>query len=83
MNTINLPELKELVAVEFKAMKVKVPDNFDESTQFVDDMGLDSLTISELIARIELRFKILVDDEEWESLTNTQRLCDYLLQRSA
>lgn len=44
-------------------------------------IGLDSLDLAELAARIEQRFRIEIPDEEWRALGNVAQLTAYLATR--
>jgi acyl carrier protein len=47
------------------------------------EIGLDSLDLAELAARIEQRFRIEIPDQEWRALANVTQLTAYLETRLA
>jgi acyl carrier protein len=44
------------------------PDTITDSATFVDDLGLDSLAILEIVVEVENTFKIRADEEELQSI---------------
>ncbi|MGN0383253.1 MAG: acyl carrier protein [Eubacterium sp.] len=44
------------------------PDEITEDTEFVNDLGADSLDVAEIIMSIEDEFKIRIPDNELESI---------------
>jgi len=51
------------------------------SAKFVDDLGLDSLDMVELVMSMEKEFGIEVKDEEAEKLITVQDALDYLADK--
>ena len=47
------------------------------------DVGLDSLDLAELAARIEQRYRLEIPDEDWRQLGNVAQLTAYLEARHA
>ena len=47
------------------------------------DVGLDSLDLAELAARIEQRYRLEIPDEDWRRLANVAQLITYLETRLA
>ena len=52
-------ELSELIRNHAESV-----DKLDETTELVADLGIDSLGVMELVADIEDRFELAIDDEE-------------------
>ncbi|MFC7440515.1 acyl carrier protein [Laceyella putida] len=58
MMTVEMKEkLKELVANTIEV------DEFEEHDRFVEDFGVDSMMVLELVARIEKEFGVSIPDE--------------------
>lgn len=52
-----------------------------ENPKFIDDLEMDSLSILDLIERVEKEFKIEVQDEDLEKLTDLNSVVDYLYNK--
>ncbi len=71
-------EIIEILLRELKEMKPELPDIITEETSFQDNCGMDSLALSEYIARMEYAFKVEVPDSEWKSLSTLGLVADYV-----
>jgi len=71
----------EVLLRELKEMKPDLSADISESLSFQDDLGMDSLALSEYIARMEYAFRVEVPDDEWKSLSTLKRVADYVEQR--
>ena len=56
---------------------VKAEDVKNES-QFIDDLGADSLDTVELVMALEEEFETEIPDEEAEKITSVQEAIDYV-----
>lgn len=56
-------------------------NEFKEEDKFIDDLGLDSLGIMDVVAGIEEEFDISVPDEDIEKLTTIKSAIDYILEK--
>jgi len=72
----------EVLLRELKEMKPGLPSDVTETMSFQDDLGMDSLALSEYIARMEYAFRVEVPDDEWKSLSTLQRVADYVERRA-
>jgi acyl carrier protein len=52
-----------------------------ENPKFIDDLEMDSLSILDLIERVEKEFDIEVKDDELEKLTDLNSVIDYLYNK--
>lgn len=52
-----------------------------ENPKFIDDLEMDSLSILDLIERVEKEFNIEVQDEELEKLTDLNSVIDSLFNK--
>jgi len=59
--------------------KSKVLGN--ENPKFIEDLEMDSLSILDLVERVEKEFNIEVTDEELEKLTDLNSVVDYLYKK--
>jgi len=73
METIEL-KLREIM----EDMKPALDKDFGIQDSFIDDVGLDSLDLTEYVARIENTFLIEVDDKDWKQLINLQACIEYI-----
>lgn len=53
-------------------------DEVKPEAKFVDDLGADSLDLTELIMAMEEEFDIEIDDEEAQKLVKVQDAVDYI-----
>ena len=58
---LDVEELRELVA---EALELPVSDVTDDA-EFVEELGVDSLMIMEIMVRVEQRYDVQVEDEEF------------------
>lgn len=63
--------------VHVKKSKVLLKEN----PKFIDDLEMDSLSILDLIERVEKEFNIEVSDEELEKLTDLVSVVEYLYNK--
>jgi acyl carrier protein len=54
------------------------PNKIFKSTNFVTDLGADSLDLIELVMTFEEKFKIQITEEEAQHLDNVGRVVNYL-----
>lgn len=52
-----------------------------ENPKFIEDLEMDSLSILDLIERVEKEFNIEVDDEDLEKLTDLNSVIEYLYNK--
>ncbi|MBA2795233.1 phosphopantetheine-binding protein [Streptococcus porcinus] len=53
----------------------------NEQTSLKDDLGVDSIELTEFIINVEDSFNLSIPDEDVEKLTRIGDLIDYLLER--
>jgi acyl carrier protein len=71
-----------LLRQEIRNMKPRLTEPFADEDHFMNDLGLDSLDLTEFVARIELNYRVEVDDADWKSLSSIQAATDYVLNRT-
>ncbi len=59
-------DVKEVVVAQ---LNVK-PEEVKEDSQFVEDLGADSLDVVELVMALEEKFEIEIPDDDAEKITN-------------
>lgn len=59
------------------------PESIADSAAFVDDLGLDSLSILEIAVDIEKAFKIKASEEELMALRSIEDSVAFILQRTS
>ncbi|MFO7718534.1 MAG: acyl carrier protein [Thermodesulfobacteriota bacterium] len=67
-------KLQEIVAEQLGVSNEEVKPE----ASFVEDLGADSLDLTELIMAMEDEFGIEIDDEEAQKLTTVQAALDYI-----
>ncbi|VTS15105.1 acyl carrier protein [Streptococcus porcinus] len=74
---IILEKLQEII------MEQDAPKNviLNEQTSLKDDLGVDSIELTEFIINVEDSFNLSIPDEDVEKLTRIGDLIDYLLER--
>lgn len=77
METIEL-KLREIM----QDMKPALDKEFGIQDDFKDDVGLDSLDLTEYVARIENAFLIEVDDKDWKQLINLKCCMEYIQSKN-
>jgi acyl carrier protein len=61
----------------------KLPAEWDDDSYFRDDLGLDSLDLVEMVARLEQATGIFVPDEDVGQLMSISATVDYVRARQA
>ncbi|EGJ27960.1 phosphopantetheine-binding protein [Streptococcus porcinus] len=74
---IILEKLQEIIR-EKDALKNVI---LNEQTSLKDDLGVDSIELTEFIINVEDSFNLSIPDEDVEGLTRIGDLIDYLLER--
>ncbi len=57
-------EVKELIA------EVIEVDDFDDNSNFVNELGVDSVMALEMVARLEKRYRIRIPEERFAQMTS-------------
>lgn len=71
---IDKDKIKEIISLAFN---VKIEDIKDTSN-FIEDLGADSLCIAELIYNMEDHFKVKIPTEKIRKLKTVKDIMDYL-----
>jgi len=77
---------REIVKTEFMTLIRPFFDgpadtHIDETTTLVDDLGVNSARLVDIMLEVEDRFSIRIDDEEAEQLTSVAGAVDLILRK--
>jgi len=75
---MSIESKKEIVAEQL-GVEVEMVDN---SSNFMDDWGADSLDTVELVMALEEEFEIEISDEDAEKITTVQEAIDYVVSHT-
>lgn len=78
MNSIN--EIVENIKTDLYLVKPTLPKTINEEDD-LSKSGLESLDMIELIARIEYRYQIPIEDVDWKKLKSINLMADYILKK--
>ena len=71
----NVAEMVKKIVVEKLDRK---PEEVTLEARFIDDLGADSLDLTELLMALEEEFECEIPDEEAEKITTVQQAIDYI-----
>ncbi len=74
-----LEKIKEIVADQLDVNQEEIAPE----SSFVDDLGADSLDLTELIMAMEDEFGLEIDDEEAQELRTVQDVINYIEKNKA
>lgn len=80
MTTISLA-VADVLAVVRAELAVAAPDVAADAPSDADlryDLDVDSLSLLELVARLEFRYSVAVPDDDWPQLTSIDAIVDYI-----
>lgn len=77
---MNHTEIMAVVREELAVAAPDVPSDADPTAHFGHELGVDSLAVLELVARLEYRYGIAVPDEAWPRLTSLDAVVEHLEQ---
>lgn len=75
------------MSVEEKVKKIIVdqlsvsPDEVKPEVSFIEDLGADSLDLTELIMAMEEEFKLVIEDEDAQKILKVQDAISYVQSR--
>jgi len=69
--------LNEVRTVFASVAKIS-PDEITPDKSLVEDLGVDSLTVIEVVVAIEDRFGVLIPDDEWQRFNTVGDLVNHL-----
>lgn len=71
-------EVSDRVLSVLKNFEKVDPEKVGEAKKFVEDLGLDSLDVVEVVMAMEEEFTIEIPDNESEKLTTPAQVIDYI-----
>jgi acyl carrier protein len=71
-----LQKLRSLISEQ---LDVSAEEVYEDS-EFLSDLGADSLDIVDLVMKIEDEFNLAIDDEDAQEMQTVRRVIDYLEQ---
>jgi len=86
METVEIKDaIRELIKEIAEDMDVK-SEAITDGASFVDDMGLDSMALLEVLATMEKKFGVSIPESEFPNLTSIEKCTEtvekYLVQKS-
>lgn len=78
MNSLN--EIVENIKTDLYLVKSTLPKTINEEDH-LSKSGLESLDMIELIARIEYRYQIPIEDVDWKKLHSINLIADYIFKK--
>lgn len=79
---IQKTDIIQVLTTELLDMKPDLQGKTTPDKHFMFDLGLDSLDITEFIARTEQQYRIEIPDDIWRDLNNLEKIADYLIDHS-
>ena len=79
----NDAEFRSNIRRELKAIRRDLRPDFDDGADFQNELGLDSLDLVEMVARLEQVTGIYVPDEDFPTLKSIAATADYVKARLA
>jgi acyl carrier protein len=74
-------EFRSGIRRELHKIRRDLPTEFDDDAHFGNALGLDSLDLVEMVARLEQATGIYVPDEDFPRLTSISATADYVKSR--
>lgn len=71
-------EILTAIREELAVAAPDTPADADPADHLRHDLGIDSLALLELVARLEYRYGIVVPDDAWPTLTSIDAIADHL-----
>ena len=71
----------EGLRADMRDIRPALPPTWPSHLLFKNDLGLDSLDLVELMARIEQRYQILIEDSDLPLFVSLDAMADYLCAR--
>jgi acyl carrier protein len=78
---MTLDEIKTRISNDLSRITSIPPESIGESTLFQTDLGLDSLSLLELVVDLEYAFGIKVPEEHLPGLQNVATVAQYVHDR--
>ncbi len=69
--------VNEIIEALSEQLKI-APEDMNESTSVIDDLGADSLDLVELLMTLEDRYGVIVPDDEAVNLKTIKDIAEYI-----
>ena len=78
-------ERNKIIEVITDTLKLVRPGSYEVAPEdhLLDDVGLGSLDMVELVARIEEQFQVPIGDDDYRNLYSVHLIADYLMANQA
>lgn len=84
-STLSLADRRSALAAmlrdELRSIRPDLPETWADGALFKSELGLDSLDLVELVARIEQKLQLMIPDADLPGFAALADLVDYLLAR--
>lgn len=77
--TLTRDAIIELARAELAVAAPDVPADVAVDAHLRQDLGVDSLSLLEFVARLEFHYGLAVPDEDWPQLATLDAVADYVL----
>lgn len=74
----SLVELEEQIITDLYLVKPELAQQVHSGDSLVQQHGIESLDMVELIARIEDRFQVPIEDNDWKKLQSIHQLAQFI-----
>ena len=75
-------EIAQIVIDELKLEDI-TPDTFDGSLNLIEELGVDSMELTTIAVKLQDKYSIKIDEEDYENLTTLDKIVDYIGQKVA
>ena len=69
-STVLLNEIRDVIA---EVGEIDEPETITPDVHFIDDLGLDSMMLLEVLSTLERRYKISIPEEEFPNMVTLNR----------
>ena len=70
-----------MLRTELHRIQPRLPQDWPANLQFKSDLGLDSLDLVELVARVEQHYGLMIPDRDLPGFVSLDVMADYLCAR--
>jgi acyl carrier protein len=68
----------EALRAELHRIQPRLPQHWPGNLRFKSGLGLDSLDLAELVARVEQRYGVMIPDNDLPGFVSLDEMADYL-----
>jgi acyl carrier protein len=74
-------EMLDVLRFELHEVNPEIPRDLPDDKELIAELGIDSLDVVEFVARLEYRFRFVVQTDEWQELATLDAIAAYGLRR--